>query len=108
MEYNSDVTAIAASLGQSLITCDFDSGDWNGTSSPDMQVKYKAAFDANPTNILPLNHEVYNTSVFDVLPYVIDLAKTKGYKLVTVAECLGIDPYLHKDKPSKRDASWRC
>ncbi|KAG9121447.1 Carbohydrate esterase 4 protein [Ceratobasidium sp. 392] len=110
-EYNSNVSTIAASLGQSLVTWDFDSQDWTGAASADIEAAYKTRFDTNPKNILPLNHEVYillkspDTSVHDVLPYVIGLAKSKGYKLVTVAECLGIPPYLYKSKPSKRDAS---
>ncbi|KAG8710634.1 Carbohydrate esterase 4 protein [Ceratobasidium sp. 394] len=107
-EYNSNVTAVAASLGQSLVTWDFDSQDWTGAASADIEAAYKAHFDTNPKNILPLNHEIYNTTVHDVLPYIIGLAKSKGYKLVTVAECLGIQPYLYHGKPSKRDASWTC
>ncbi|KAG9083463.1 Carbohydrate esterase 4 protein [Ceratobasidium sp. UAMH 11750] len=130
-EYNSNVTAVAASLGQSLVTWDFDSQDWTGAASTDIEAAYKAHFDTNPKNILPLNHEVYSasiplplvssnlitqscppklpdTTVHDVLPYIIGLAKSKGYKLVTVAECLGIQPYLYHGKPSKRDASWTC
>ncbi|KAG9077304.1 Carbohydrate esterase 4 protein, partial [Ceratobasidium sp. 370] len=128
---------VAASLGQSLVTWDFDSQDWTGAASADIEAAYKAHFDTNPKNILPLNHEVYSastllslltsnlilqprplkppdTTVHDVLPYIIGLAKSKGYKLVTVAECLGIQPYLYQGKPSKRDvgtfptASWTC
>ncbi|QRW12841.1 chitin deacetylase [Ceratobasidium sp. AG-Ba] len=107
-EYNSNVSAVAASLGQSLVTWDFDSQDWTGAASADIEAAYKARFDTNPASILPLNHEVYNTTVHDVMPYVIKMAKSKGYKLVTVAECLGIQPYLYQGKPSKRDASWTC
>jgi len=35
----------------------------------------------------------------DVLPYAIDLLKMCGYKLVTVAECLDMDPYLSQGEP---------
>ncbi|KAF8608110.1 carbohydrate esterase family 4 protein [Ceratobasidium sp. AG-I] len=104
-EYNSNVSAISASFGQSLVTWDFDSQDWTVPPVNQTEAAYKARFDSNPSNILALNHEVYATSALEVLPYVIKLAKTKGYKLVTVAECLGVKPYLHKGLPARRDVS---
>ena len=36
---------------------------------------------------------------YDVLPYAIDLLKSRGYQLVTVAECLNMDPYLSRGEP---------
>ena len=38
-----------------------------------------------------------------VLPYAIEVLIKAGYKLVTVAECLGESPYLRVDAPSARD-----
>lgn len=39
----------------------------------------------------------------DVIPYAVKVLKEAGYQLVTVAECLGQDPYLSVDAPSARD-----
>jgi hypothetical protein len=39
----------------------------------------------------------------EVLPYAIEVLQAAGYKLVTVAECLGENPYLRVDAPSARD-----
>jgi hypothetical protein len=41
----------------------------------------------------------------EVLPYVLSLLKGKGYKLFTVAQCLGKNPYLSQVAPKSRDAS---
>ncbi|KAF8608109.1 carbohydrate esterase family 4 protein [Ceratobasidium sp. AG-I] len=102
-EYNANVQTIAGSYGQSLVTWDFDAQDWNGATVAQTEASYKAKFDANVNNILALNHEVYAGSATQVLPWVINYAKTKGYKLVTVAECVGAQPYLSKGSPAARD-----
>ena len=39
----------------------------------------------------------------DVLPYAIKVLQKAGYKLVTVAECLGQQPYLSVGPPSQPD-----
>ncbi|KAG8741197.1 Carbohydrate esterase 4 protein [Ceratobasidium sp. 414] len=104
-EYNSNVQTIAGNYGQSLVTWDFDAQDWNGATVAQTEASYKTRFDSNPTGILALNHEVYATSVQQVLPYVINYAKTKGYRLVTVAECVGAQPYLSQGSPAPRDVS---
>lgn len=41
----------------------------------------------------------------DVIPYAIKQIKAKGYKMVTVAECLGKSPYQSTKSPSERDVS---
>ena len=39
----------------------------------------------------------------EVLPYAIEKLQKAGYKLVTVAECLGQQPYHSQGPPSARD-----
>ncbi|CCO36499.1 Bifunctional xylanase/deacetylase Includes: RecName: Full=Endo-1,4-beta-xylanase D [Rhizoctonia solani AG-1 IB] len=107
-EHNANVQNVAESLGQSLVTWDLDSQDWNGASVSQIESTYKTRIDSNPNGILTLNHEVYAGSAQQVLPWVINYAKSKGYKLVTVAECVGAQPYITKGSPSRRDSSWVC
>lgn len=38
-----------------------------------------------------------------LIPRAIEILKDTGYQLVTVAECLGLDPYLSQGKPSTPD-----
>jgi len=43
--------------------------------------------------------------VRDVLPYAIETLKGAGYRLVTIAECLGEEPYHSVGKPQPRTVS---
>lgn len=44
-----------------------------------------------------------------VLPKAISVLKSAGFRLVTVAECLGQPAYKGTPgAPSTRDSSWRC
>ena len=39
----------------------------------------------------------------EVLPHAIDALQGAGYRLVTVAECLGAQPYTNVRRPEPRD-----
>ena len=43
--------------------------------------------------------------LYIVLPRSIQLLQSKGYKLVTVAECLGMEPYQSVGQPGMPDVS---
>ncbi|KAG8925729.1 Carbohydrate esterase 4 protein [Tulasnella sp. 418] len=109
-EYNDLFRELAHKRKQSLVNWDFDARDWDTANVTPEQTKawYKEVLDKNPKNLLPLNHEVYESTAKDVLPYVIGLLKAKGYRMVTVAECLGLPPYLKVGKPKHPDSSWVC
>ena len=40
---------------------------------------------------------------YEVLPYAVEVLQNAGYNLVTVAECLGLQPYLSVGPPSPPD-----
>lgn len=75
---------------------DFDSLDSDGATPAQSKANYDKIISKKPNNILALNHETYEKSVHVVLPYAIQKLQGAGYKLVTVAECLGMAPYLPK------------
>lgn len=52
--------------------------------------------------------EVKTLTANQVMPVVVPKLLKAGYKLVTVAECLGLAPYQVVGKPSARDATWTC
>ncbi|CAE6523291.1 unnamed protein product [Rhizoctonia solani] len=91
-----------------IVIWDFDSGDSTGASASQSKNDYKNLVAKNPNNVLTLNHETYATTVNDVIPYAIQQFKAKGYKMVTVAECLGQSPYKSTGSPSPRDSTWTC
>ena len=43
------------------------------------------------------------STAYDVLPYAIDRLQSAGYQLVTVAECLGMEPYQNVGQAQTND-----
>ncbi|KAF8693892.1 Polysaccharide deacetylase, partial [Rhizoctonia solani] len=104
-DYDDDVLEVAASRGQTVANWDFDSGDAAGVSPSESRSQYNKLIMSGPDSILTLNHETKQPTIEDVIPYAIQQIKAKGYKLVTVAECLGESPYQSTGTPSSRDVS---
>ncbi|KAG8958892.1 Carbohydrate esterase 4 protein [Tulasnella sp. 419] len=107
-EYNDLFREVAYLRGQSLAIWDFDSSDSIGTSPADSEALYLSTINQNPKNILALNHETYSSTANDVIPYAVNLLKSKGYSMVTLAECLGLPAYLTVGSPQTPDSSWHC
>lgn len=102
--YNKDSQEVAGANGQAIVIWDFDSGDSVGKSPEESETEYQNIANKNPSTILTLNHETYETTAHQVLPYALKTLQAKKYKFVTVAECLGNkNPYLTKTTPGKRD-----
>jgi len=107
-EYNDAVRQAVGNNGQQMVYWDFDSGDSVGKTAAQSEQLYDAVFAKKPSSLLALNHETYDSTVHQVLPYVLDKYGKSGYRFVTVAECLGMEPYLSQGAPGKRDGSWQC
>ncbi|KAH8111367.1 glycoside hydrolase/deacetylase [Phellopilus nigrolimitatus] len=107
--YNDLVRSAAAIRNQSLVLWDFDSQDSVGASVQQSEQLYTDLANQHPNNILPLNHETYQTTAEQVLPFAIKTLKAKGYNFVTVAECLGNMPAYHDTfAQGTKDSSWTC
>ncbi|KIO23652.1 carbohydrate esterase family 4 protein [Tulasnella calospora MUT 4182] len=107
--YNAGSQEVAASNGQSIVIWDFDSGDSVGESEQQSETDYQNIANQQPSSILTLNHETYETTAHEVLPFALNALQAKGYQFVTVAECLGgMAPYLEQGEPQARDDSWTC
>jgi len=107
-EYNDLVREVATQRGQTLVNWDFDSGDSVGKTAAESNQAYDALAASHPSTILTLNHEVHQQTAQVVVPHAIATLQKAGYKLVTVAECLGRTPYQSVGAPSVRDATWKC
>ncbi|PPQ66717.1 hypothetical protein CVT24_008818 [Panaeolus cyanescens] len=104
--YNQQVLDAAAIRGQSIVNWDFDSGDSAGLTAQQSIQRYKDVAEiTKPKSVLALNHDTYQTTAQVVLPEAIKALKGAGYKLVTVAECLGMAPYQRVSAPKPRDVS---
>ncbi|KAK1226226.1 hypothetical protein PQX77_010808 [Marasmius sp. AFHP31] len=106
-EYNDIVEQVASEQNQALVLWDFDSADSAGADENQIRQNYIDLVARKPSNVLTLNHEVHQTTVNE-LQNTINTLKTGGYNLVTVAECLGMQPYLSVGSAGQPDASWAC
>ncbi|KAF9263961.1 carbohydrate esterase family 4 protein [Marasmius fiardii PR-910] len=106
--YNDNVRAVASARGQSLVLWDFDAGDADGKPPADTINDYTNTINQHPNNLLPLNHETYDSTAHQVVPQVVQKLKAAGYKMVTVAECLGMEPYQNVGEPGTPDGDWHC
>ncbi|KAF9264324.1 carbohydrate esterase family 4 protein [Marasmius fiardii PR-910] len=109
--YNDLVRQVAQARGQSVVNWDYDTQDAAATMpSPAERVENyrKLIQEQHPSTILALNHEVKQETVYDVIPQVVQWLKEANYRMVTVAECLGMEPYQKVESPQTPDASWTC
>jgi peptidoglycan/xylan/chitin deacetylase (PgdA/CDA1 family) len=106
--YNDLVRSASAIRGQSLVLWDFDSGDSVGLSPGDSKNRYHDLVTRHPSTALALNHETLASTVYDVLPYAVQQLRAAGYRLVTLAECLGAAPYQSVAAPQQRTGDWHC
>ncbi|KAG8712548.1 Carbohydrate esterase 4 protein [Ceratobasidium sp. 394] len=83
-------------------------GNYNGATPAQSKQYYDQIIGQHPSTILALNHEVYETTAHQVVPYAIQKLQAAGYKLVTLAECLGEQPYQSVGAPGTPDSSWTC
>ncbi|ELU36172.1 hypothetical protein AG1IA_09798 [Rhizoctonia solani AG-1 IA] len=130
--YNDNVQNVAGVRGQKIVNWDFDSRDSAGTmnnsmlnavfshlvitgaSAAESNGLYDQIISQRPSTILALNHETYEVLIryfcrYEVLPYAIQKLQAAGYRygwhyrLVTVAECLGEQPYQSVGSPQTPD-----
>jgi len=107
-EYNDLVREVARVRGQALALWDFDSGDSLGIGPAERKQRYTNLANSRPSTILALNHETSESTAHDVIPHAITVLKQAGYRLVSVAECLGQPRYQWQGAPGVPDGSWHC
>ncbi|KAH9022813.1 carbohydrate esterase family 4 protein [Lactarius hengduanensis] len=106
--YNDLVREVSFQRGQKMVTWDFDSGDSTGSTAAQSNAAYDALVAKHPSNVLTINHEVYEHTAHVVVPHAIKTLQAAGYKLVTVAECLGQQPYRSVVAPQTVSVISRC
>lgn len=88
---------------------DLDSNDWGGGPMSAETGAYDQASTTVPH--IALNHEVYEPTASQLVPYIISWARARNLSMVTVGECLGDPPelwYKNYGAPQHRDATWVC
>ena len=82
-----------------------DSGDSTGHGPSYSRKQYEDQASRYPTPGIGLNHETYRTTADDVVPQAVEVLQEHGYKLVSVAECLGLEAYEYVGGKTNRDVS---
>ncbi|KAJ7806876.1 hypothetical protein B0H14DRAFT_1564896 [Mycena olivaceomarginata] len=106
--YNDNVQSIAFGRGQSLALWDTDTEDADGATVAFSEGVYNQVATSKPKNALILEHETVDTTASTLVPFALNLFKSKGYNLVTMAQCLGVDPYQAIGVPQTATATWTC
>lgn len=108
--FNDLVLQAAYVRGQQVVIWDFDSGDSVGASEQQQMANYDSTIASHPSNILALNHETYDSTVHQTLPYAIQQLQAAGYQLVSLDVCLGGEQrYQYVTAPQQFDPStWHC
>ncbi|KAJ7063607.1 hypothetical protein C8F01DRAFT_1082025 [Mycena amicta] len=106
--YNGNIQSIAAARGQSLALWDTDTEDADGATVAFSKSVYDGVASSKPKNALILEHETVDTTPTQLVPYAINLFQSKGYKLVTLADCLGVAPYQIVGVPQQQTSAWTC
>ncbi|KAG9123482.1 Carbohydrate esterase 4 protein [Ceratobasidium sp. 392] len=86
--YNDNVKNVAGARNQSIAIWDFDSEDSIGATPAKSKKLYDAAIKKKPSTILALNHEVYERTAHEVLPYAISKLQSAGYESMIFSDLL--------------------
>ncbi|KAJ7470818.1 carbohydrate esterase family 4 protein [Mycena latifolia] len=106
--YDDLVRRVAFQQNKSLILWDFDSQDSLNATVQQSQGYYDDVINSTVSTLLALNHETEKTTAQVLVEYAIDKLQDANHTLVTVAECLGLDPYSFVGPLGQRDDSWFC
>lgn len=111
--YNTNVLTIAKQYGYEVIIWNVDTEDADGATVAYSEEQYTdyVKSPGYPTPGLALNHSPYSTTAHKVTGQAIKTLQAAGYKLVSVAECLGFSQsewYQSVGSPSARDSTWTC
>lgn len=93
--YDANALKVLRKLGYSVVTWDIDTQDWSTHDLSKEQEAYKTMDKDTSSTVghVTLEHEVYDQTVNDLVPWAIKYVESKKYKFVTMSECLGVDAY---------------
>ena len=104
---NADTIEALRTAGISTVALwDIDSGDSAGVPPTGQQERYNMASSDISHNIL--QHDTSEATA-SMVPFIIEWARNRNLKMVTVAECLGDTmPYIDISTAETRNPSWVC
>ncbi|PGH05511.1 hypothetical protein AJ80_08332 [Polytolypa hystricis UAMH7299] len=82
------VIPTVSGMGYKIVTWDVDSGDWSNIPASQSQQTISQAGTGGNGHII-LMHETIQSTVNELVPWVLNWAQSNNLRMVTVAECLG-------------------
>lgn len=105
LAWSAGTLSVMAELGYHVITLDVDTRDWAGDYDAAKQ-NFLAALGWGYDSKLVLAHDIHKRTVYEFAEWMIDTAKERGYRLVTVGECLD-DPMDNWYRSPYTGGSWQ-
>jgi peptidoglycan/xylan/chitin deacetylase (PgdA/CDA1 family) len=95
--FDDNALAVLRNLGYAVVDWDVDTNDWKTHNFADETAAYKTMDKDTSSTVghITLEHEVYDQTVNQLVPWAIEYIKSKGYKFVTMSECLGVPAYYN-------------
>ncbi|KAF5371199.1 hypothetical protein D9758_004098 [Tetrapyrgos nigripes] len=106
---NDQVAYIENKHGKKVVTWDQDSEDSVGKNTREEILAFYQGI-ANSYSTAPqftLGHDTLDQTGTTALEAA-QMLTSAGYKLITTAKCLNVEPYTYVGQPQKRDSSWYC
>ncbi|OBZ86142.1 Peptidoglycan-N-acetylglucosamine deacetylase [Choanephora cucurbitarum] len=93
--YDDNVLATLRKLGYAVVNWDVDTNDWRNHNFEEEKAAYQTMDQDTPQSIghITLEHEVFEQTVNELVPWAIEYIKSKNYEFVTVSDCLGVPAY---------------
>lgn len=92
-------------MGYEVVNWDVDTADWNADVETCKNLVRQAG--AGGDGHIVLMHETYQTTVEQLVPWILDYAQQNGLEFVTVADCVGY-PTGAYSAAEAGDGSWNC
>ncbi|KAI8354059.1 hypothetical protein BD560DRAFT_449705 [Blakeslea trispora] len=86
-------------LGYHNILWDIDTNDWRKRGLTAEQTEVKNVIDKDVANVtmghIALEHDIHEHTVTELVPWLVNYVKEKGYQFVTVSDCIGVPAYVN-------------
>ncbi|CAM1510179.1 Fc.00g005140.m01.CDS01 [Cosmosporella sp. VM-42] len=99
-------------LGYHVVNYDIDTKDYEHNSPSEIQISKNTfsdavSMDSESHHYIELSHDIHEQTAYNLTQFMIDIVNKRGYKAVTVGDCLGDPPenwYVDADGASGRSS----
>ncbi|KAI8388753.1 uncharacterized protein BYT42DRAFT_528804 [Radiomyces spectabilis] len=93
--YDDHALEVLGDLGYHVVMWNVDSQDWVTHDLGAEKGEYEAGVGQASGSYITLQHEVFDQTIDELIPWIVNYGKEKQLEFVTVAECLGFGSGYH-------------